>query len=177
MVPLMIAQAAFAIAGESAKAHQQADLSKMEMQAASNNDARAQAEFTRQQDETNRVSGEQKSDRQREFAKDLGMIRVASAEGFGMGNRFAQQSGYLLGVDLSRLESNREGQIESIQSRKVASNMEASGIIKTAKNKSESANTSFIFNSIGSAVQIAGQGVTNSKMDTILKNQRSGAQT
>lgn len=171
---LMIAQMGFAIASASYQAKQQAKLSKMEMDAYSANNARAQAEYTRQQEETNRGAAEQKSDRMRAADADLAMIRVASAEGFGMGARFTAEAGYLLGVDLSRIEANREGKVGAIQSQKGASFVAAQGGIQSAKNKSAAANDAFILKSIGSGVQIAGQYESNAKLDELLKNKVPG---
>lgn len=172
---MMIAQMAFAALASSAQAKNQAKLSQMEMDAAAANNAAAQTELTREQNETNRVSGEEKSDRQRAFEKDLGAIRVASAEGFGMGDRFAQQSGYIFGTDLSRIESNRKGQIASLQAKKNAVRADSVNAINAAHNKSEVANTNFVYQTLGSGLQIASEHQYRQTQTEVLKNQRSGS--
>lgn len=78
------------------------------------------ADLTRQQREVNVASDDQKSDRMRQATADLATARAAAAAGFGNNLRAAASLGYVMGIDLGRIETNRVSNVTSLQSRKEA---------------------------------------------------------
>lgn len=77
--------------------------------------AAAYAENSRQMEEVNRVSTEQKHDRTRAANKELSTIRATANElGVSNATAFVVEAGYNEGVDKGRLESNRKAEIARI---------------------------------------------------------------
>lgn len=114
----------------------------------------ANEELTREQQEVNRIAREEKSDRMRQAEADLARARSAAAEGFGMLHREVAELGYLEGLDLSRIESNRAAKVASLQSQKVAQSMGAANARSSAEATSRNAMTSAFIGTISSGVQI-----------------------
>lgn len=120
--------------------------------AASKQDARAQAELTRQQQEGNRQAAEAKSDRQRQAEKELAFLQVSGADAGSGSMTMAQRVsdlGFVEGQDLARLEANRAGRSDQLQSQKEGSREGVVNTITKGRNESQAATT-------GAYLQIAG---------------------
>lgn len=144
----------FQVVASTVQAAKQTEAAQAQANAQAQSSALAIAEADRQQAETNRAANEQKSDRMRQAEADIARARVASAEGFGSLTREVAELGYLEGVDLSRIEANRAGQVNALQSRKNAAALGASVAQDNANRTADAAPTSVLLNSIGAGVQI-----------------------
>jgi hypothetical protein len=116
-------------------------------------------EVARQQEEVNRVSQEQVSDRIKKANLELGTVRVLALERGVSGTTMiglARHIGYLEGVDLSRIEKNREGNIEAGEAAKKNAQNRYFSEISIAANQKRVATTSAILGAVGSGLQIAG---------------------
>lgn len=152
--PLMIAQTGFSILSHRQQARYAHQAAQRSIDAAVANAAAADAELSRQQREAHRVAAEGKSDRQRQMDNDLALIRTAGAEGFAMGGRLAGEAAYIAGIDLSRIEANRDGEIAALQSKKEAVSRGAQVDIEDARSRAKAASQSAFLGIIGSGIQI-----------------------
>lgn len=107
------------------------------------------AELGRQQERQDAAAKEQKSDRMRKADAELATLRVQAGEQGQNFDRMALNIGYVEGLDLSRIESNRRETIDSLQSQKTAAYMSAS-------NAGKSAAASARNSTIGAGLQFAG---------------------
>lgn len=172
--PMMMAQAAVAVIGAVSAISQARAGAEGAGRAAAANAAMADAELSREQRETSRVANDQLSDRQRAFAADLATIRVANAEGSALGIRGIGEAAYVAGLDLSRIEANRAGQIDALQAKKVAVHQGATDAILTAQNQYESAATGALLGGIGSGVQIGTNSMYRQQTLDAMKNTQGG---
>jgi len=133
------------------------------------------AELGRQQEEINRISSEQKSDRVRQAEREIGMLRVIAAEqGEGPGLfRQLQELAYFEGKDLSRLEGNRKAQVDSAQSSKVAVKQGAVNEMNQIRNQARTAKIMAGLDAIGAGVQIMSDRAATSKVQEASKNKVS----
>lgn len=148
------AMLAFSVLSTVASAKMQADAANA---AAEDQAAIAQAqinEIERQKGEVNKQADDEKSLRVRQAEADLARARVASAEGFGMINREIGEIGYVEGFDLSRIESNRKGQMAAMRSQQEAAKQGGVMAYNNAKRTSSAARTSAVLGTIGAGVSI-----------------------
>lgn len=116
-------------------------------------------EINRQQGEVNRIAQEQESDRIRKARQELGTLRVVSGERGVSGNTFnalATELGYVEGLDLSRIESNRANNIQAGEAQKKATQQGALNTVDIAANQAKVATMSGVAGIVGSGLQIAG---------------------
>jgi hypothetical protein len=144
-----------------------------EIDAAAKNAALQQTEATRQQEETNRTAVEDKSDVIRRANYELGTIRATAGElgagGSSLG-RLATELGTVTGTDLARIEGNRQGAINSLQSQKVAARQGALNTISSSYNSFKAQRTSAILGFAGTALQIGGQYYKDQRALELQKN-------
>jgi hypothetical protein len=137
--------------------------------AAANSQAKAQiAESTRQQTEVNKQANQQKGDRARQADEQLGTLRVLAGErGQGGTSTYFRQTldlGYTEGLDLSRIEANRQAKVDSLQADK-----------KNAASQAKStSNNAFIcagLSTVGAGLQIGGQMYQQQTIEDAYRNQ------
>ncbi len=128
-------------------------------QAFAEQNALNQVELTRQQEEVNQQSAEQKSDIARRADADFALMIVAMADGGGAGGvnqlRLGADIGSIEGIDLARIEGNRRRQVESIQSRKEGSTISTRSRIKSNVSKGLGNTLSFLGGSAGFAANLS----------------------
>lgn len=115
-------------------------------------------EIVRQQEQVNQTAQEQQSDRIRKARQDLGTLRVVAGEQGLSGSSLTSQFmelGYAEGLDLSRIESNRQNNIDSGEASKAAARQGAINTITIAENQASAAKTSAMMGAVGSGLQIA----------------------
>jgi HAMP domain-containing protein len=131
------------------------------------------SELTRQQEETNRVAREDRSDIMRRADQELGAIRVAAGEVGATDSSFArmvQELGYVEGLDLSRIESNRKARIDALQSAKTSTRQDYLNTTTQAFNQAKAATTNAILGFVGSALQIGASYNRQSRIEEIYRN-------
>ncbi len=133
------------------------------------------AEAQRMEVETNILAHEAKSDRVRKAEQELAMVRVAAAEGSGMGARLAGEAGFYEGLDLSRIEGNRKRQIDALEAQKAAIQVEAERGIIHADSIYSAQRTRAFLGTIGSGLKIGADEYSRSTRETGATNRRSGA--
>lgn len=114
-------------------------------------------EISRQQEEVNRIAVEQKSDRIRQANAELGTVRVSAGErGVSGGTMmaYARAIGALEGMDISRIEKNRESNIKAGEAAKVAAQNQYFSTLTIAANQTSAAKTSAFLGFVGSGLQI-----------------------
>jgi hypothetical protein len=125
-----------------------------------------QAQYTeidRQQRRVNEVAEEQRSDRMRKARQELGTMRVLVGERGSSettGNALMSEVGYFAGLDLSRIESNREDNIAQGEAAKKAAQQGGLNTIEIAKNQASVASKGINMALIGTGLQILGSGVS-----------------
>jgi hypothetical protein len=133
-----------------AAAKAQAQAAEMQAQA-------TYAEATRQQTESNRIATEQKSDRIRQADQELGTLRVIVGElgsSSATSTNFFKEAGYIEGLDLSRIESNRQARIDSLQASKEAAHTGAMNTVSMANQQANFRTTNALIGFAGSALRI-----------------------
>ena len=117
-----------------AMAQQQASA---QAEAAANNAAAAYNELGIRQQEAVDKAAEAKSDRAAQADRELATLRVVAGEGFGLGTvNFARQVGEvgaMEGIDVSRIEANRDREIAALQRSKEAAATGARSAMKSAE--------------------------------------------
>lgn len=115
------------------------------------------AENYRQQVETNQIARQQESDRLRQSRLELGTINATAAE-LGASESSLQallgEAAYVTGVDLSRIEYNRQQDVQRIQAGSRAGQVRYANATSLAHTQASSAKTSALLNGIGSGLQI-----------------------
>lgn len=154
------ASMSFVESRQQAKAQQQmAD----ENARAANEQAKLQyGEIQRQQEETNEIAQQQKSDRVRQANQELGTLNVLAGERGASGSTLgalATEVGYYEGLDISRIETSRKQNIASGEASKKAAQQGAINTINIAELQSKAAAKSVKFAGIGAGLQIAGSAV------------------
>jgi hypothetical protein len=162
-IPIMIAMAVMSAAMQF---HQSREQAKAQMKSASIQAEQAEKqtnaqyrEVDRQQREVNRVAEEQRSDRMRKARQELGTMRVLVGERGAAettGNAMMNEVGYYAGLDLSRIESNRQDNIEAGQAAKRAAHQGGLNTVEIAKNQINYAHKTVGLALMGAGVQIAG---------------------
>jgi hypothetical protein len=132
-------------------------------------------EITRQQEQVNETAAEQKSDRMRKAAQELGTLRVLAGERGASGSTFtslAQEIGYFEGLDLSRIDTNRKNNIASGEASKEAARMGAAQTVSIASNQAKVAGIAGGLNIVGSGLQIGSGYYGQQAQLNALKNQK-----
>lgn len=156
---LAIAQAGIGVVsafGQQSNAKRQEDDAK---KAAAKQTGEVYVEVARQQSEVNRIAAEQVSDRIRAANADLGAARVAAAERGVSGSTMSaitRTLGYLEGADLSRIEANREANIQAGEAQKRSAKNGFFETVTIAANQRNVATTSAWLGAAGSGLAIAG---------------------
>ena len=117
------------------------------------------AELTRQQDESNRLADEDRSDVVRRADQELGSLRVAMGElGASATSQAALLSeiGAVEGINLGRIEGNRKNSIESLQAGKRAAKVGYNNTVTQAYNQAKASNTNALLNFAATGLQIGG---------------------
>jgi len=162
---IMIAMAVASAAASFMQARSQAG-NEMKMAALQAKQAEKQTlaqyqEADRQQREVNRVAEETRSDRMRKARQELGTMRVVAGEkGLSetTGNALMGEVGYVAGLDQSRIEMNRQDNIEQGQAAKRAAWMGGNNTIDIANRQIKVAQQSVKWAGVGAGLQIAGAG-------------------
>ena len=158
MGPAVLIVASLAFTAFQAIQQQNAAVSaaEAEQKAAAENDKLTQAELARQQGEVNKRAADDKSDRIRRAEKELAFLQVAGADAGSGAMTMAQrvsELGFVEGSDLSRLESNRNADVEGLQAEKQASRQGVTNTTVRARNESKAATTQ-------AGMQIAGAAIS-----------------
>lgn len=151
-VGLGILTLATTVAGTAASASAAEDQAEAQARVA----AEQMREITRQQDRRVEVAQETGADRSRQADKEFATITASMAEAGALGTtnyyRMAQEAGFNEGLDLARIASNRDEDIQSLQSEKRVASEGAAGAARQA----EAVGTRNTISTIGSGLQIAG---------------------
>lgn len=119
----------------------------------------AMNELTRQQNEANRQSEENKSDRARaadkQFASAIAAMEAIGGAGSQDEARFGTEISGNAGLDLARIEGNRRRQISALQSEKNATKKRAVRAIQASQ-------AQFLSTALGNASAVAGGPKTTS---------------
>lgn len=153
-------------------AHKQAEQAA---QAAADTATHRMRELTRQQEEVQRIAREDRSDVMRRASQELGAIRVAAGEVGATDNAFlrmVQELGYVEGVDLSRIESNRRNQIEALQEEKKAVSQGYLNTTRQLFNQARVQKTQAVLGFVGSALQIGATYDYRSRQLEAMRNRR-----
>lgn len=111
-------------------------------------------ELSRQEIDVNSKAAEEKSDRIRAAERELAALRVASAEGFAMGDRVAGEIGFFEGTDLSRIEGSRANAIGKLQADQKALHTSAKSQISALKQQAKDAKKSAYVGALGNIAQM-----------------------
>jgi hypothetical protein len=130
-------------------------------EAANRNTQAAYAELNaRQQDAVDKAS-QDKSDRAKQADRELAALRVAMGETGGLGTvtstRLAGEVGAIEGMDISRIEANRDREINALQRSKEAARINGMNAIKSAQTSANNQSISAVMNVASSGLQIATQ--------------------
>lgn len=123
---------------------------------ASQNAQAAYAQLGKQQEEANRIATEQKADRIRKADHELGALRANDFVNDG-GSRFGSllnELGYVEGLDLGRIETNRKNTIDALQSKKQNAQLGAIEQGSAAAMMAQNQTTSSALGFVGSGLQI-----------------------
>jgi hypothetical protein len=131
-------------------------------------------EAERLKGEANGQAAQVKSDRIREAERELGMVRVAAAEGSGMGARLAGEVGFFEGLDLSRIESNRKAHNDSLDAQIATTYDEASRGVVHAQSLYDSQRTSAFLGTLGSGMKIYSNEYGRQTSESAATNRTSG---
>lgn len=146
------AQQQASIAAQQARDAQAAALANYEM---------VQEENTRLQVQVNESAAEQKSDRIRQANAELGALRVAADRGLSAAtiDSFAGEIGGMEGIDLSRVERQRERDVDALQTRKQAGLISYQSDIATIQNEARAAANQARGQAIGAGLGFIGSGL------------------
>ena len=156
-VALAIGSAVASVAGGFMQASATAKAAAAQAEANNAQLQQVYAENNRQQEEVNRIATEQSSDRVRQANKELGTLRAVEGEmGLASLTPFVVEASYNEGLDLSRIDGNRQAEIERLQAasrsgqlRTAASNEQLAATASTAR-------TGALFNVVTSGLQLTG---------------------
>lgn len=157
---MIVASLAFTAFQAIQQQNQAVDAAEAQYEAEQQNDALRQKELTRQQEERNKQADDQKSDRIRQAEKELAFLQVAGMDAGSGAMTMAQrvsELGFVEGQDLSRLESNRRGDVDALQSDKVMSRQGVTNTLTQARNESKAATTSAGLQIAGGAIKAGSQ--------------------
>ena len=159
--------------GSMAQARQAQAQAQAQQDAATANNARQQAEASRQQVETAKQGRAEKSDRIMKADAELGSLRAADGESgltstafLGMANEIA----FAEGIDVSRIDHNTDEKIAALQSQKEAVAAGYTDQITYANNQASSATSKATYSAIGSGLQIAENQYKDYRTEELAKN-------
>ena len=154
---LAIGTFALASAGTFVAISQQAKSAKHNAEAAATAAQMRDEELSRQQKQINEAAQEKKSDTVRHAEQMLGALNVANAEN-GLStstfDRMIAEIGYAEGIDLSRVERNRNDSITALQAQKRAGSFSAGSSIEAEALKMQNAGLGGALSVVGSGLQI-----------------------
>lgn len=154
-VPLLVASLAFSAFQGIMQQRLTAEAAEDAAKAENIRNQRAQEELSRQQEEAGRQADEAKSDRMRAAEKEMAFLMVAGADAGSGSMSMAQrvsEIGFVEGQDLSRIEANRRGQVDSLQSQKEASREAVTNTIARGRNESRAATVSGVLGFTSTAI-------------------------
>ena len=167
------ASAVASTVGSMAQARHAQAQAQAQQDAAAANNARQQAELSRQQVETAKQGQADKSDRMRQADAELGSLRAAEGESgltstafLGMANDIAMREG----IDVSRLDHNTDEKIAALKASKEAAAAGYTDQITYANNQAASTTSKATFSAIGSGLQIAGNSYSDYRAEQRAKN-------
>ena len=127
-------------------------------EAANRNTEAAYRELGIRQQEAIDKASQEKSDRAAQADRELAAIRVAMGESGGLGTvtayRTAVEAGASEGLDISRIEANRDREIAALQRSKEAAQMTGQNTASAAARSAQNAAISGVMNIAGSGLQI-----------------------
>ena len=177
---LAIGQLALSAVSSATGAAMSASAANAQSRAALKNFQARDAELTRQQIETKRIASEDKSDTIREADRTLGEIRVAAGEVGAMGNtsyiRMMVELGGAEGIDLSRIERNRQEAVASAQAGKEAAAISGQNVVNRAQNEHTSNLVGSVLGFVGTGLQVGSDHVRRQEELELLRN-RGGSKT
>lgn len=134
-------------------------------------------EISRQQEQVNETAQSQISDRVRAANAELGTMRVSALER-GVGGStvmaFARTIGFLEGVDISRIDKNRQANIEAGELSKQAARAGYNSTVDIARNQAQVSTISATLGMVGSGLQIAGNYYKENQALNSMKNRAAG---
>lgn len=146
-----------------------------EADAAAQEFALQQTELTRQQREAQGIAQEERSDVVRRANQELGTLRAMTGEMGASPNAFARmvaELGGAEGIDLARINRNRDNRVSALQASKDSSSQQYTNRATAAYNQGKSQITSSVLGFVGSGLQI-GAGYQARQQDLeIARNQR-----
>lgn len=160
---------AFAQAGQ-AKA-----MARAEEEAAQQQWQLQQEELTRQQREAQETAAEERSDVVRRASRELGTIRAMAGDMGASSGAFARmvaELGGSEGIDLARINRNRDNRVDSLQASKKGSSQEYTNRVTYARNQASAAKTNAVLGFAGSALQIGSGYYQRQQELNILQNRR-----
>ena len=161
MLVIAVASAAMQFKQSRDEANNQAKMAGIQARQAEQQVNAQYTEIDRQQRKVNEVAEEQRSDRTRKAQQELGTMRVLVGErGVSQttGEALMGEVGYYAGLDLSRIEINRQDNIEQGEAAKRAAQQGGLNAIEIAQNQINVAGQSVRNAGFGAGIQIAGAG-------------------
>lgn len=114
--------------------------------------------LTVQQQQAIEQSDQEKSDRAKEADRQLSSLRVISGEAGGLGTvNYTRQAGEIAsfeGIDIARIEANRDRTIQSLQSQKEGGAITARSQLREVSSRSSQSTVGAVFGGLGSGLQI-----------------------
>lgn len=156
--PLAALQIGFSALNAAVRQSQAKKFARATEKAARANAALQIAELTRQQEEVNRLAGEEVSDTIRRANQELGALRAVAGDAALSGSSFQRlvvELGAVEGLDLSRIEMNRINRLEALQSAKKKARQDYINIVKQAYNNARAEQLDAAFDFIGDIFQIS----------------------
>lgn len=172
----MLAIGSLAMSGVTAfvQAGQAKSNAEAEAEAAAQENTLRQQELTRQQEEVQGIAREERSDVVRRANRELGTIRAMAGEMGASRGAFARmvaELGGAEGIDIARINRNRDNRVDSLQASKVSSTQSYANRVTRANNQASSQITSAALGFVGSGLQI-GSGYYQRQQDLNLAQNR-----
>jgi len=112
--------------------------------------------LTAQQQEIDRVAGDEQSDRMRQAQSELGLARAAAAEGVGNLSASVTEIMFNTQTSINRIAATAAGQKSAIQQQKISSAMGMQSTVTSANQQYQAGKVQQWLGSIGSGVQLYG---------------------
>lgn len=176
MPMLMIGQAALGVVTGFAQMSAARSAQQAANEAATRQIKATYDEVSRQQNEVNRIAVEQASDRIRAANAELGTVRTSAGERGVSGTTmtsFARAIGALEGMDLSRIEKNRQSNIAAGEAAKRDAQNNYITAVTIAANQASAATTSTWLGMAGSGLQIGSSYVGYQQRQSYYQNTRT----
>lgn len=176
MPMLMIGQAVLGVVTGFAQMSQARAAQQAANEAATRQIKATYDEVSRQQKEVNRIAVEQASDRIRAANAELGTVRTSAGERGVSGTTmvsFARAIGALEGMDLSRIEKNRQSNIAAGEAAKRDAQNNYITAVTIAANQASAATTSAWLGMAGSGLQIGASYAGYQQRQSYYQNKRA----